>query len=85
MQREAEAVQKIERLVEGKEGECQPGRKKRNKADGNHRKETAEGTQQHSREDGRRKRGEAGRKEEKRKIKVAGEQRRGVEGVWMAR
>lgn len=38
-----------------------------------------------SREDGRRKRGEAGRKEEKRKIKVAGEQRRVVEGVWMAR
>lgn len=84
MQREAEAAPKIERLVEGKEGECQPGRKKRNKADGNHRKETAEGTQQHSREDGRRKRGEAGRKEE-RKIKVAREQSRGVEGVWMAR
>lgn len=45
MQREAETAQKIERLVEGKEGECQPGRKKRNKADGNHRKEAAEGTQ----------------------------------------
>lgn len=70
MQREAEAAQIIERLVEGKEGDCQPGRKrvKRNK-DRNDRKETAEGTQQHSQEDGRRKRGE------KRKIKVAREQR----------